>query len=36
LLPSGGLLIFDDYWYRLLDFGAGYRPKLAVDAQLGV
>jgi len=29
LLPSGGLLIFDDYWYRRPDLGPGYRPKLA-------
>jgi predicted O-methyltransferase YrrM len=35
LLPSGGLLIFDDYWYRRPDLGAGYRPKLAVDAFVG-
>lgn len=35
LLPSGGLLIFDDYWYRRPDLGAGYRPKLAIDAFAG-
>jgi hypothetical protein len=35
LLPSGGLLIFDDYWYRRLDLDAGHRPKLAVDAFVG-
>ena len=35
LLPSGGLLIFNDYWYRRLDLGAGYPPKLAVDAFVG-
>ena len=35
LLPRGGLLIFDDYWYRRPDLGAGYRPKLAIDAFVG-
>jgi Methyltransferase domain len=35
LLPSGGLLIFDDYWYRRPDLGIGYRPKLAIDAFVG-
>jgi hypothetical protein len=29
------LLIFDDYWYRWRDLGAGYRPKLAVNAFVG-
>jgi len=35
VLSSGGLLIFDDYWYRRPDLGAGYRPKLAIDAFVG-
>jgi predicted O-methyltransferase YrrM len=35
LLTKGGLLIFDDYWYRRPDLGPGYRPKLAVDAFVG-
>lgn len=35
LLARGGLLIFDDYWYRRADLGTGYRPKLAIDAFVG-
>ncbi len=35
LLAPGGLLIFDDYWYRRPDLGVGYRPKLAIDAFVG-
>jgi len=35
LLVAGGLMIFDDYWYRRLDIGRGYRPKLAIDGFVG-
>jgi Methyltransferase domain len=36
LLARGGLMIFDDYWYRRPDLGSGFRPKLAVDGFVGV
>ncbi len=35
LLARGGLMIFDDYWYRRPDLGRSFRPKLAVDAFVG-
>lgn len=35
LLRSGGLMIFDDYWYRRTDIGPGFRPKLAIDGFVG-
>jgi predicted O-methyltransferase YrrM len=35
LLVRGGLMIFDDYWYRRPELGRGFRPKLAVDAFVG-
>lgn len=35
LLSPGGLMIFDDYWYRRPEFGRGYRPKLAIDGFVG-
>lgn len=35
LLRTGGLMIFDDYWYRRLDLGPGFRPKLAIDGFVG-
>ena len=35
LLARGGLMIFDDYWYRRTDLGRDFRPKLAVDAFVG-
>lgn len=35
LLTRGGLLIFDDYWYRRPDLGPDFRPKLAVDGFVG-
>jgi predicted O-methyltransferase YrrM len=35
LLSRGGLMIFDDYWYRRPDLGRSFRPKLAVDAFVG-
>jgi predicted O-methyltransferase YrrM len=35
LLARGGLMIFDDYWYRRPDLGRAFRPKLAVDAFVG-
>lgn len=35
LLARGGLMIFDDYWYRRVDLGRSFRPKLAVDAFVG-
>ena len=35
LLVRGGLMIFDDYWYRRADLGHEFRPKLAVDAFVG-
>jgi predicted O-methyltransferase YrrM len=35
LLASGGLMIFDDYWYRRPDLGWAFRPKLAVDGFVG-
>ncbi len=35
LLDRGGLMIFDDYWYRRPDLGRSFRPKLAVDAFVG-
>lgn len=28
-------MIFDDYWYRRVDLGRSFRPKLAVDAFVG-
>jgi hypothetical protein len=35
LLAQGGLMIFDDYWYRRPELGYSFRPKLAVDAFVG-
>lgn len=35
LLRNGGLMIFDDYWYRRSDLGPGFRPKLAIDGFVG-
>ena len=35
LLARGGLMIFDDYWYRRTDLGRSFRPRLAVDAFVG-
>jgi hypothetical protein len=35
LLRPGGLMIFDDYWYRRPDLGPGFRPKLAIDGFIG-
>jgi predicted O-methyltransferase YrrM len=35
LLARGGLMIFDDYWYRRPELGQSFRPKLAVDAFVG-
>jgi predicted O-methyltransferase YrrM len=35
LLAKGGLMIFDDYWYRRGDLSRSFRPKLAVDAFVG-
>jgi predicted O-methyltransferase YrrM len=35
LLTPGGLMIFDDYWYRRPDLGNGFRPKLAIDGFVG-
>jgi predicted O-methyltransferase YrrM len=35
LLARGGLMIFDDYWYRRPDLGRSFRPKLAIDAFVG-
>lgn len=34
-LARDGLMVFDDYWYRRLDLGRSFRPKLAVDAFVG-
>jgi predicted O-methyltransferase YrrM len=35
MLACGGLMIFDDYWYRRRDLGRSFRPKLAIDAFVG-
>ncbi len=35
LLTRGGLMIFDDYWYRRPDLGPAFRPKLGVDGFVG-
>jgi predicted O-methyltransferase YrrM len=35
LLAPRGLMVFDDYWYRRVDLGRSFRPKLAVDAFVG-
>ncbi len=35
LLAAGGLMIFDDYWYRRPDLGPGFRPRLAIDGFVG-
>jgi predicted O-methyltransferase YrrM len=35
VLARGGLMIFDDYWYRRPDLGPAFRPKLAIDAFVG-
>lgn len=35
LLTRHGLMIFDDYWYRRIDLGRGFRPKLAIDGFVG-
>jgi predicted O-methyltransferase YrrM len=35
LLARGGLMIFDDYWYRRPELGRAFRPKLAIDAFVG-
>jgi len=35
LLVRGGLMIFDDYWYRRVELGREFRPKLAIDAFVG-
>jgi predicted O-methyltransferase YrrM len=35
LLAPGGLIIFDDYWWRMPALGRRFRPKLAVDAFAG-
>jgi predicted O-methyltransferase YrrM len=35
LLARGGLMIFDDYWFRRPALGRGFRPKLAVDGFVG-
>lgn len=35
LLAQGGLMIFDDYWWRRVELGREFRPKLAIDAFIG-
>jgi hypothetical protein len=36
LTPAmGGLMVFDDCWYRRPELGQSFRPKLAVDAFVG-